>query len=360
MTLFERFFKGRNLVPSSVANNSATGDLEVLTSDSKLHYHNGSTSAIVPTATSTDTLTNKTINGANNTLIVRAASDITGILPNANTTADSADTNNAIVLRDNSGNFAAGTITATLSGTATNVSGVVAIANGGTNSSTALTSGMAIVSTGGKIVEAAATTSTEIGYVHGVTSAIQTQLDAIVALTFPSGVILPYGGASAPSGFLLCDGSSVLRASFPTLFSAIGTSFGSVDGTHFNIPQMARRVPMGAGGSGSGVIGNTVGSTGGEEAHALTAAENGTHTHIQDAHTHPLNINDSGVSDAGLNSVNFLNNSTSSSQTIGRSTSNSQNSAIIASTTATNQNSGSGTPHNTIQPSIVVNYIIKT
>lgn len=47
-----------------------------------------------------------------------ASSDVTGILPNANTTADAANTASAIVTRDGSGNFAAGTITAALTGTA--------------------------------------------------------------------------------------------------------------------------------------------------------------------------------------------------------------------------------------------------
>jgi len=53
----------------------------------------------------------------------------------------SANTANYVVQRDGSGNFSAGTITATLSGNATNVSGVVAIANGGTNSTATPTSG---------------------------------------------------------------------------------------------------------------------------------------------------------------------------------------------------------------------------
>lgn len=51
------------------------------------------------------------------------------------------------------------------------------IANGGTNSSTALNNDRAVITSGGAIVEAAATTATEIGYVNGVTSAIQTQID---------------------------------------------------------------------------------------------------------------------------------------------------------------------------------------
>jgi hypothetical protein len=59
------------------------------------------------------------------TAINLAGAQVTGVLPNANTTATSANTNSAIVARDGSGNFTAGTITATLTGTAslaTNVS----------------------------------------------------------------------------------------------------------------------------------------------------------------------------------------------------------------------------------------------
>lgn len=58
------------------------------------------------------------------------------------------------------------------------ITGVVPIVNGGTNSSTALTGNKAMISNGsGAIVEHSTTTSTEIGYVAGVTSAIQTQLN---------------------------------------------------------------------------------------------------------------------------------------------------------------------------------------
>jgi hypothetical protein len=57
-------------------------------------------------------------------------------IPNSATTATSANTANTIVARDASGNFSAGTITATLSGNATNVTGTVAIANGGTGTTT--------------------------------------------------------------------------------------------------------------------------------------------------------------------------------------------------------------------------------
>ncbi|MES2367794.1 MAG: phage tail protein [Pseudomonadota bacterium] len=63
----------------------------------------------------------------------------------------------------------------------------------------------------------------------------------------PAGVVLPYAGATAPTGYLLCDGSSVLRADYPDLFTAISTTFGSADGTHFNVPDMRGRAAVGVG-----------------------------------------------------------------------------------------------------------------
>ena len=63
----------------------------------------------------------------------------------------------------------------------------------------------------------------------------------------PVGAILPYCGTSAPSYFKLCDGTSYLRADYPALFTVIGTSYGSVDASHFNVPNLQNRIPMGSG-----------------------------------------------------------------------------------------------------------------
>lgn len=58
----------------------------------------------------------------------------------------------------------------------------------------------------------------------------------------PTGAVLPWTTTSAPSGgWLLCDGTSYLRASYADLFAVIGTTFGSVDGTHFNVPYLDGR-----------------------------------------------------------------------------------------------------------------------
>lgn len=55
----------------------------------------------------------------------------------------------------------------------------------------------------------------------------------------PSGKISYFGGAIAPNGYLLCDGSILLRASYPDLFAAIGVfhGYGNNDGLSFHLPD---------------------------------------------------------------------------------------------------------------------------
>lgn len=75
----------------------------------------------------------------------------------------------------------------------------------------------------------------------------KSQLDslktAITPSLVPSGTILPYGGTTVPSGYLLCDGSAVSRTTYAALFAVIGTTYGSGDGsTTFNLPQIENLV----------------------------------------------------------------------------------------------------------------------
>jgi len=77
-----------------------------------------------------------------------------------------------------------------------------------------------------------------------------------------TGTITMYGGASAPTGYLLCDGASYLKTAYADLFGVIGVSFGEPDPTHFNLPDMKIKFPKGF---SSGV--NLIGDTGGSAAH---------------------------------------------------------------------------------------------
>ncbi len=109
----------------------------------------------------------------------------------------------------------------------------------------------------------------------------------------PSGTILMYGGTSIPTGYLLCDGSSQLRSAYPTLFAAIGTAYGTVDATHFNLPQgqgvffrgvdngvgndpdSATRTVQGAGGNSGDNVGSAQGWQVQSHTHFLPGGNNG-------------------------------------------------------------------------------------
>lgn len=149
----------------------------------------------------------------------------------------------------------------------------------------------------------------------------------------PPGAIITFGGTSAPTGYLDCDGSAVSRSTYSALFSAIGTTWGSGNGTTtFNVPDLSRRVLMGSGGTGSATIANSVGSTGGAETHTLTTAEIPSHSH-----TMTWYFNQSGgVSYATRDSTNGTNTANQTGST------------------------GGGGSHNNIQPSAIVKYVIKT
>ena len=89
-----------------------------------------------------------------------------------------------------------------------------------------------------------------------------------------AGFIYPLASTTVPEGFLLCDGKEYSRVEYPELFAAIGTIYGSGDGsTTFNVPNLQTRVPVGAG------EGYDLGDVGGEETHTLTVDEIPSHIH---------------------------------------------------------------------------------
>jgi hypothetical protein len=81
--------------------------------------------------------------------------------------------------------------------------------------------------------------------------------------TIPIGSLIAGGWSAAPSGFLMCDGSAVSRATYSQLFTAIGTAYGAGDGsTTFNLPDMLGRMLVGKGSHADvSTLGNNEGST---------------------------------------------------------------------------------------------------
>jgi len=95
---------------------------------------------------------------------------------------------------------------------------------------------------------------------------------------FQSGMLMMWTTGTAPSGWLLCNGSAISRTTYATLFAVIGTTFGSGDGsTTFNLPDYRDRMPIGAGTTYS------LNSQGGSK-DAITVSH--THTLTDAGHSH--------------------------------------------------------------------------
>ena len=178
----------------------------------------------------------------------------------------------------------------------------------------------------------------------------------------PVGAVLPFAGAAAPNGWVLCSGQALSRTTYANLYAVIGTTYGIGDGsTTLNVPDIRGRVPAGVdnmGGTasnrltaaGSGVTGTTLGASGGAESHTLTAAQMPQHNHA---------ITDPGHSHAFASGTAWTN---GGPQTWGGGSAGSigVQSMSSAKTNITLADAGSGAAHNNTQPTIVLNYIIKT
>ena len=149
----------------------------------------------------------------------------------------------------------------------------------------------------------------------------------------PAGTIVAFAGSSAPSGWLLCDGSTKdvsIQPELADLKAVLGSIYGSATATTFVLPNLKGRVPMGSG-IGAGTTNWTIGVSTGEEKHQLTESEMPIHSHA-------------GV----VTAINYANVANGNSDS--RATSH---------TVSSSQPKGGDQPHSIIQPSLVVNYIIK-
>lgn len=172
-----------------------------------------------------------------------------------------------------------------------------------------------------------------------------------------TGMILPYAGSSAPTGYILCDGSAISRTTYSALFTKLSTTYGVGDGsTTFNIPDFRGRTLMGYG-AGSGLTSRLMGATGGNETHTLSTSELPSHNHgVTDpthrhAWTSKKQYNSGSVTPGPANDVDqFINGGNSDSTWVTAS----------ATTGITVDNAGGGGSHPNIQPCLVLNFIIKT
>tara|TARA_R110002124_G_scaffold52372_10_gene150811 strand:- start:3800 stop:4954 length:1155 start_codon:yes stop_codon:yes gene_type:complete len=246
-------------------------------------------------------------------------------------------------------NFTANALTV-----AGNVSAATLITSGNATLNSATVTGNVSVAT---LVANAATVTGNVGTATVVASGNITAANFIGngsnltgLVTLPSGIVLPYGGTSAPSGFILADGSSLSRTTFAALFAIFGTTYGSDSGTTFTVPDLRGRVVAGQddmGGASAnrltglsgGVNGDTLGGAGGAETHLLTGVQSGVaaHNHAYVAGT--TNLVDGRQQEGGGDPLTDLPTSKNTSA----------NSATDASQA-----------HNNVQPTFILNYIIKT
>ena len=110
-------------------------------------------------------------------------------------------------------------------------------------------------------------------------NALINRVEKLEASAIHTGDIIYTSWANIRPGFLFCNGESLLIREYPELYSVIGKTFGSSNDTHFNVPDLRRRVAVGAGGIASDILGTLLGNVGGEEKHKMTIAELVSHKH---------------------------------------------------------------------------------
>jgi microcystin-dependent protein len=169
-----------------------------------------------------------------------------------------------------------------------------------------------------------------------------------------TGIVVPWGSASIPSGFLLCDGTSYATASYTALFAVIAYTYGG-SGANFNVPDLRDRTICGVSAANSKTLAQAVGAntvtptgniTGSTGATTLTTSQIASHTHT-------TSFQIAGMENpAGNNSIN--------GGTGGSASSTSQATGGGQSHDHTLSANFSGSANSVLQPTLVLNYIIKT
>lgn len=203
--------------------------------------------------------------------------------------------------------------------------------------------------------------------------AIADELSDLGGSIVPTGAVMPHAGSVAPSGWLLCDGSEQSEAAYPDLAALLTTTYGSAANGMFRVPDLRGRVVAGLDGMGGtdtnrltsltmSPDGNTSGATGGDESHTLSLSEIPAHGHAISGsigggeHSHRVDGDwRTWLSPSGTLASRSAVESYGSANAIYTRTDGAHSHAFSLNA----NDSGGGAAHPSVQPTMVMNYIIK-
>lgn len=176
------------------------------------------------------------------------------------------------------------------------------------------------------------------------------------AFTSVIGAIQMFAGSGDPANWMVCDGRTLNTSAFAALFGVIGYAYGG-SGSNFNIPNMAERVPIGRSPNPPALVPfntNAVGTVFGVGTYTLTLGDLPSHQHTvpNPPHTHAFTWQRLGDVTTGGGNLRVTDiNATADNQTATTQPSAAQ--TLVADPT------GGGGAHTNVQPSIVLNFIIR-
>jgi microcystin-dependent protein len=145
------------------------------------------------------------------------------------------------------------------------------------------------------------------------TTTLQAATKGYVDQSSPAGMIAPFAGTAAPTGWLACQGQAVSQTTYAALFAAIGTTWNTTgEGAgNFRLPDLRGMFVRGTGtnatGSSSGAVGPSVG------AYAADTYLNHSHAITDPTHTHSYTVVTSFSQAQGASGSNYFNASAGSS-----------------------------------------------